>query len=409
MQSINGHSAACCNIPPVVSKGYTPKGTYEAIGGLKTYVSGPPSAKKAILIIYDIFGYYPQTIQGADVLAQGSGEECQVFMPDFFEGQPAKIEWYPPVTDEQMKSLMDWFAPRKPNIAIERIPSILKDIEEKYGEKSWGAVGYCWGGKVIAITSGPDSPWKVSAQLHPGMMDVEDAGKITIPHVVLASEEERKDMDAYEKELKVEKYVETFEDQVHGFLSARADVEDEVKRREYERAYGVLVEWFGKFFSPGVTSREKRPCTSSLHCDVSPLHSKNAITSNLVSGYLSTYQIHLRINKMIPSTMFLRTARMVFPAFARVQSTQLAGARCFASMQMAKRPTLALMEKVKESASLGASGKGAEQVRGMKVRSSVKKLCEGCKSVRRKGGKSGKGHVYIICSLNPKHKQRQGK
>ncbi|OBT98608.1 hypothetical protein VE01_03492 [Pseudogymnoascus verrucosus] len=49
-----------------------------------------------------------------------------------------------------------------------------------------------------------------------------------------------------------------------------------------------------------------------------------------------------------------------------------------------------------------------EQVRGMKVRSSVKKLCEGCKSVRRKGGKKGKGHVYIICSLNPKHKQRQG-
>ncbi|KAF7916015.1 uncharacterized protein EAE98_010870 [Botrytis deweyae] len=247
MQSIDGHSAGCCNIPPVVSKGYTPKGTYETIGGLKTYVSGSPSAKKAILVIYDIFGYYPQTIQGADILAQGSGEGYQVFMPDFFEGEPAKIEWYPPVTDEQMKSLMDWFAPRKPNIAIERIPSILRNIEEKYGEKSWGAVGYCWGGKVIAITSGPESPWKVSAQLHPGMMDVEDAGKITIPHVVLASEEERKDMDAYEKELKVEKHVETFKDQVHGFLSARADLEDEVKRREYERAYGVLVEWFGKF------------------------------------------------------------------------------------------------------------------------------------------------------------------
>lgn len=45
-----------------------------------------------------------------------------------------------------------------------------------------------------------------------------------------------------------------------------------------------------------------------------------------------------------------------------------------------------------------------QQVRGMKVRSSVKKLCDGCKSVRRKGGK----YVYIICSKNPKHKQRQG-
>jgi len=55
-----------------------------------------------------------------------------------------------------------------------------------------------------------------------------------------------------------------------------------------------------------------------------------------------------------------------------------------------------------------AAGTG-QQVRGMKVRSSVKKLCEGCKSVRRKRrGKHGKGYVYIICSLNPKHKQRQG-
>ena len=43
-----------------------------------------------------------------------------------------------------------------------------------------------------------------------------------------------------------------------------------------------------------------------------------------------------------------------------------------------------------------------EQARGMKVRSSVKKLCDGCKSVRRKG------YVYIICNRNPKHKQRQG-
>ncbi|KAH6878206.1 ribosomal protein L36-domain-containing protein [Alternaria rosae] len=45
---------------------------------------------------------------------------------------------------------------------------------------------------------------------------------------------------------------------------------------------------------------------------------------------------------------------------------------------------------------------GRIQTRGMKVRSSVKKLCDGCKSVRRKKGR----YVYIICSKNPKHKQR---
>jgi len=37
----------------------------------------------------------------------------------------------------------------------------------------------------------------------------------------------------------------------------------------------------------------------------------------------------------------------------------------------------------------------------MKVRSSVRKICENCKIIRRKGV------VRVICT-NPKHKQRQG-
>ncbi|TFL00889.1 ribosomal protein L36-domain-containing protein [Pterulicium gracile] len=42
------------------------------------------------------------------------------------------------------------------------------------------------------------------------------------------------------------------------------------------------------------------------------------------------------------------------------------------------------------------------QTRGMKVRSSVKRMCDGCNVVRRKG------RIYVVCSKNPKHKQRQG-
>ncbi|KAF4125119.1 large subunit ribosomal protein L36 [Geosmithia morbida] len=49
-----------------------------------------------------------------------------------------------------------------------------------------------------------------------------------------------------------------------------------------------------------------------------------------------------------------------------------------------------------------------QQVRGMKVHSSVKKRCEHCKVVRRKGGKRHNGYLYIICKSNPRHKQRQG-
>jgi len=46
---------------------------------------------------------------------------------------------------------------------------------------------------------------------------------------------------------------------------------------------------------------------------------------------------------------------------------------------------------------LTAPGRGV-----VKVRSSVKPICEHCKVVKRQGV------VRIICKRNPKHKQRQG-
>ena len=42
-----------------------------------------------------------------------------------------------------------------------------------------------------------------------------------------------------------------------------------------------------------------------------------------------------------------------------------------------------------------------ENERSMKVRPSVKKICEKCKVIRRHG------RVMVICE-NPRHKQRQG-
>ncbi|CAA9458473.1 50S ribosomal protein L36 [Rubrobacter marinus] len=38
----------------------------------------------------------------------------------------------------------------------------------------------------------------------------------------------------------------------------------------------------------------------------------------------------------------------------------------------------------------------------MKVRASVKPLCDRCKVIRRRGV------LRVICSANPRHKQRQG-
>jgi large subunit ribosomal protein L36 len=49
-----------------------------------------------------------------------------------------------------------------------------------------------------------------------------------------------------------------------------------------------------------------------------------------------------------------------------------------------------------------ASPEPAFQEQFVKVRSSVKPICEHCKVIKRQGV------VRIICKRNPKHKQRQG-
>ncbi|KAI5803782.1 putative 60S L36 ribosomal protein, mitochondrial precursor [Geopyxis carbonaria] len=75
--------------------------------------------------------------------------------------------------------------------------------------------------------------------------------------------------------------------------------------------------------------------------------------------------------------------------------------RCFSSIPNTLTTRLSLTSRPWAATSTIPAAL-ATPARGMKVRASVKKLCDGCMSVRRKG------RVYIICSKNPKHKQRQG-
>lgn len=81
------------------------------------------------------------------------------------------------------------------------------------------------------------------------MLEAADAAKVTIPMCVLGSEEEKaEDLEAFGEALKVEKHVERFGDQVHGWMSARSDLEDERVKKEYERGYKAVLEFFGKHF-----------------------------------------------------------------------------------------------------------------------------------------------------------------
>jgi len=161
-------------------------------------VSGSENAKRGIFICYDIFGLYIQSIRGADILASDfaaqpdEAGDFKVFMPVFFGENPADIADYPPKTPPQFENIMKFMTgPADPAKTLPLVLPLLEEMKKQNPQiESWAILGYCWGGKIAALSSQAGTPFKASAQCHPSLLELADATKITIPHAVLASMEE---------------------------------------------------------------------------------------------------------------------------------------------------------------------------------------------------------------------------
>lgn len=109
---------------------------------------------------------------------------------------------------------------------------------------------YCWGGKVVSlITSSSSNPFSIAAQCHPAMVDPAEAKGIKVPLVLLASKEEPVEkVRQFEHNLAgaPARHVETFGDQIHGWMAARADLSSPRVRDEYTRGYRTVLDFFAK-------------------------------------------------------------------------------------------------------------------------------------------------------------------
>jgi dienelactone hydrolase len=156
-------SPACCRIAPPPAPAYKQEGVFVEENGMKTYETGADSPTHAILYIYDIFGLYPQTLRGADILAKSvtgkTGNPTKVFMPDWFS-EPADISMYPPDTPEKMEYIQNFFSVNAaPSSIIPQIEGLMKAMMDKNSTiKTWGIVGFCWGGKVLVQSFIFDQP-----------------------------------------------------------------------------------------------------------------------------------------------------------------------------------------------------------------------------------------------------------
>lgn len=104
--------------------------------------------------------------------------------------------------------------------------------------------------QIVNLVSQEGTPFSSAASCHPAMVDAADAPKITIPILSIPSKDEDKDAhDKYEQALKVKKRVEWFNNDIHGFMAARSNLDNDSERTSYEKAYSILSDWFKETLS----------------------------------------------------------------------------------------------------------------------------------------------------------------
>ncbi|KAH7118394.1 dienelactone hydrolase family protein [Dactylonectria macrodidyma] len=223
-------SKACCELAPISAE-YEPKGRWETIAGVNTYIVGDENAGRAIIDVYDVFGVWPQTVQGADRLA--------ALIPAL-----------------QVKGFVAKYADAATN--LKKLFKIREEVGRRWpaAENHIGVFGLCWGGKIAILACGKDNEgqgrrFNLSGTAHPGRLDVKDGEATNVPHIMLASPGEPEDIVAQYKEVlsrpgKIGE-VETYSTMFHGWMGARANLEDSVNLKEYERGYKQVAAFFSKY------------------------------------------------------------------------------------------------------------------------------------------------------------------
>ncbi|KAK6357690.1 hypothetical protein TWF718_001998 [Orbilia javanica] len=245
-------SQACLCTPSILLEGYAVKGAFhENIGELRLYVTGPSTAKSAIVFIYDAYGYSDQILLAADFLSELSG--ALIIVPDVLSDAaiPPKYESVDKVPEEEKQALLGKFM-GKINGFQDFPGQILSSTEEWRASwpsiEKWGIFGLCFGGKVVALMSRKDTPYLVSGQAHPSFIADEDPKLITIPHICLASKDEDPEKIAnYKTALGERGYVDTFPENIHGWMGTKADLVDSQKRESFDKGYHQVSDFFRKY------------------------------------------------------------------------------------------------------------------------------------------------------------------
>lgn len=213
----------CCptDLKPVQSD-YERKATSFYLAGV---ANGTTGKKKGIILVTDIFGMHPNAYQLADILAAAG---YIVAVPDFFAEKGAWPTADFPPKDGFEGAAWSEFQGRLTNFPKHHeVLVAAKEVLVKLGAEKVGAIGMCWGGKVM-MTSTSKSILDAFVAPHPSFYDENDGKDVTIPVLVMPSkDEDEKVMAAVTANLQAgnaKSGQKRFDALNHGFLGARGGV-----------------------------------------------------------------------------------------------------------------------------------------------------------------------------------------
>ncbi|XP_078149013.1 endo-1,3;1,4-beta-D-glucanase-like isoform X1 [Carex rostrata] len=238
-------TSQCCQNPPtldpVCGKGHM----VHDLGGLKTYITGSPDSKLAILLISDIFGYEAPIFRNIADKVATSG--FYVVVPDFLHGDPAT-----PETMETQTSIDEWINKHKMEQGFEEAKPVIEALKKK-GFSAIGAAGYCWGAKVVVMLAKYDYI-NAAVLIHPACVINDDIRDVKQPISILGAEIDRACPPEMAKEFaeilsskpEVDSHVKIFPGTEHGW-TIRYDVDDKTAVEKADEAEKDMLDWFIKY------------------------------------------------------------------------------------------------------------------------------------------------------------------
>ncbi|XP_050216506.1 endo-1,3;1,4-beta-D-glucanase-like [Mercurialis annua] len=236
-------SSQCLENPPVLNPNSGLGRVEEITSGLKSYITGSPTSKLAIVLACDAFGYEaPKLRKLADKIAEAG---FLVVVPDFLYGDPYQLN--NPQFDRD-----SWMKKHDTVKGCDDAKKVIAALKSR-GISAVGAAGFCWGGMVVVKLAGSDDI-QAAVILHPGWITADEINAVKVPTAILGAETDQISPPEQMKQFgeilaaksEFESYVKIFDGAVHGW-TLRYDDEDDSAVKKAEEAHSDMLKWFTKF------------------------------------------------------------------------------------------------------------------------------------------------------------------